>query len=86
MKVCKKCKEEKSKKEFRVVKANKDGLDTFCGDCRHIHRKKWAENNREKINKYHRAYGRKNREKMNEIQKRWHEKHPDYWKNYKRNK
>jgi len=48
MKICKKCKAEKSKKEFNRSKPYKDGLDYICKPCSNKECSLWREKNPQK--------------------------------------
>ena len=56
MKKCSKCKMVKSKSEFYKNRCHKDGLDTWCKDCKKEYDKKWRNSNRERRREYGREY------------------------------
>lgn len=60
-KTCARCKETKNKTEFNKQLSKKDGLRSFCKDCRVQERKE----NREEIATRDRRYSKNNREKIN---------------------
>ena len=49
MKICTKCKEEKSLGDFRKQSSTKDGLKYYCKECDDITAKKYYEKNKKKI-------------------------------------
>jgi len=67
MKICNKCKIEKSVENFGKDKTKKDGLHTQCKSCE----KEWREKNKEKIKEYHKDYSKKyyqnNKEKLKKV-------------------
>ena len=56
MKICTKCKIEKSHGSFYKEKAKKDGLHSHCKLCSVIRLKEWSEKNPDKIAKIRRKY------------------------------
>ena len=75
MKICSKCKEEKETIEFNKCKRNKDGLQSLCKECR----KKWRQDNKDKIAEYKKQYWQNNKEELSE-------KHKQYWQENKEQK
>lgn len=49
MKICTKCKEEKSLGHFRKQSSTKDGLKYYCKECDDITAKRYYEENKKKI-------------------------------------
>ena len=49
MKVCTKCKEEKSLRDFRKQSSTKDGLKYYCKECDDRTAKRYYEENKKKI-------------------------------------
>ncbi len=49
MKVCTKCKEEKSLEDFRKQSSTKDGLKYYCKECDDRTAKRYYEKNKKKI-------------------------------------
>lgn len=66
MKRCKKCKEEKEFSQYYRHCASKDGLRSSCKLCLSVQKKKYRENNREKVLATDRKYRENNREKHKE--------------------
>ena len=56
MKKCPRCNIVKDESEFYKNCTTKDGLETYCKDCRREYYKIYRENNREELNKYSREY------------------------------
>ena len=75
-KVCPKCKIWKPMEEFGNDKHTKDGKCSNCKECR----KRYRENNKEKISEYHKEYKKKNKEKIKE----YNEKNKEHQKQYRR--
>ena len=61
-KVCSKCGAWKPLEEFGNDKHTKDGKCSNCKECR----KRYRENNKQKISEYHKEYKKKNKEKIKE--------------------
>lgn len=74
MKICKKCKIEKSTSDFYKAKSNKDGLNSLCKKCYYKKNKKYVQENREKVNKSKREWKSKNKESTKLSFKKWYEK------------
>lgn len=71
MKRCSRCGAEKSKSDFQVNRALKDGLDYWCRPCRQEKdRARWKKRDVEKVRNSKRAYREKNKP---EIKRRMHE-------------
>lgn len=68
MKVCCKCKEIKEFESFGKLKSSKDGYRYDCKDCR----KKYSENNKNKIKEYKKNYYELNKEKYNKRSNKWY--------------
>jgi len=66
MKICTKCKEEKELINFSKRKDSKDGYKNQCKICFGIIKKKYYENNLEKILKYGKQYRNDNSDKLKE--------------------
>ena len=73
MKRCKKCKEEKKKSEYYKHCASKDGLRSSCKLCLSVQKKKYRENNKEKVLARNRKYRENNREKIFTKRKQYRE-------------
>lgn len=63
MKVCARCSIHKTKEEFNVSKKNRDGLFSWCKECKSEHRKSQYVANKEKEAKQHKSWVSLNREK-----------------------
>ena len=63
-KICSKCKEEKEVCEFNKRNNSKDTLQSWCKICLTEYRKKYKEDNKEKIKNYHKKYYEKNVDKI----------------------
>jgi len=68
MKICTKCKQEKSYSNFWRAKWSKDGFNTVCITCGKLQQKSWRDANKDKYLEYHRNWREKNRE---EYRERW---------------
>ena len=64
-KVCPKCGRELPLSEFNINKRNKDGLQTYCKECRKVYR----ENHREEILKQKKVYRENNQGDLLKYQK-----------------
>ena len=62
-KICRKCKEKKDICLFGKTKQNKDGLKSYCKDCRKLESKLYRENNKEKRSETLKKFYEKNKEK-----------------------
>lgn len=72
LKVCSKCKEEKSICEFSNRTSSKDGKRSSCKKCESLNTKQWRQNNQEKVKSQKQRYLKKN-----------HQKNLDRGKNYR---
>ena len=52
MKICSHCKEEKPEERFGKRKKSRDGLDSWCKDCRTSHHKAWVRRNKDRYLSY----------------------------------
>lgn len=81
MKICAKCKQEKSLEEFFNLKKSKDGKDYCCKRCNHLSsnesKKKWRDNNKEKIKKNNLNYQINNQEKIKEYRKNYYDENKE---------
>jgi len=95
IKICPKCKLEKSVSEFYNSNETKDGYSSWCKECNYISSKKYNEKNRDKIrdnaqrwrdeNREHyrnvcRKYYTENKEHCDEVTRRSHEKNKEEYK------
>ena len=69
MKICTKCKEEKSLEDFRKQSSTKDGLKYYCKECDDRTAKKYYERNKNKI--------------ISKVTQ-WQKENPDKVKSYKK--
>lgn len=91
-KVCNKCCQEKSICNFGKLKSSKDGYRYFCKECRKtieknyhgenvlLRKKKWRDNNKDKIKKHYYEV----KDKILEYQKKYHEENSDKIKKRKK--
>jgi len=61
---CSKCGKRKPLDSFGVFKKTNDGLQSYCKMCQKIINKKYYSENKEKIQKYQKEYGKKLRSKQ----------------------
>ena len=73
MKICSKCKIEKSVVEFHKDKSRKDGLNNTCKMCVIENVKRWRQANPEKKREHDKKYKQANPEKV----KRWYQANPE---------
>lgn len=64
MKRCCRCNQDKSILDFHKSKSSKDGLRSYCAQCKKEENKIYKQNNPEKVKLINRAYVAKNREKI----------------------
>ena len=76
MKTCINCNKSKAEDQYRPKRRK-------CKTCIAEDKKKWRENNREKVRESKKRWSMNNREKRRETEKRWREKHPNYNKEWK---
>ena len=76
MKVCSKCKEEKSFDLFHKNKGHKDGYNSRCKMCANESTKEWQQNNREKHLKLCMDWYRNNVERHNKKRTEWKDNNP----------
>lgn len=81
MKECTRCHKEKGESEFTSHRGRKDGLCVYCRDCLRLVRKENYAKRREGILRENRKWAKNNRHKINEQKQRKHEKDPDKRKN-----
>jgi len=88
MKVCTKCGKEKEFEKFNKDKSKKDGLYSSCKKCKKLsnaeyrknnkdNRKRYVEENKEKIKRYMKEYRKNNKEKIRQYGKRYVEENRD---------
>ena len=61
MKTCTKCGKEKTEEEFPRNLSGKNGLNSFCKDCKKKRTNRWCEANRDKLSRRSRLWGDKHR-------------------------
>ncbi len=76
-KLCSKCNQEKEISLFWAKKTSKDGLDTYCNNCRKIVQKKWLDDNREKRKKAQSNWYLKYRTIITENKKKREKENPE---------
>ena len=77
MKICSRCKIEKSVSEFHKDKSKKDGLNNICKMCASEQDKKYRQANLEKKRELTKKWKEANLEKVREHQKRYRENNPE---------
>lgn len=75
-KKCSRCREFKEYKEFNKRSAVSDGHNSYCRNCTKQIKKKYREENDEKIKAYRREYNEKHREREN-LRKRLYKQTPE---------
>jgi len=78
MKICNKCKINKSLSEFSNRKTSKDGKDSTCKECRAIYRASV----RDKTKSYNLQYRKDNKEAMSASHKEWQSENREHIKEY----
>ena len=77
MKICSRCKTEKSVSEFHKDKNKKDGLNNICKMCAIEKGKKYRQANPEKVRDGVNRWRQANPEKVRESIKRWQQANPE---------
>jgi hypothetical protein len=85
LKKCSKCGIDKDLSEFNKRKSSSDGFHYQCRECCNIDKKKYREENPEKIREYKKKYREENPDKVKEYRKRYREKNRNTHK-FKKNK
>lgn len=85
MKYCKKCNLEKDISEYHRNKKIKDGLNNICKVCSLEEKRKYYQNNREKVKQKVKTYRQQNLEKVENNVKSYYSKNRDKLIEYKRN-
>ena len=75
-KVCNKCNKEKSLTEYHKDKSKKDGFRSDCKKCNCASRKKWREENPEKIKAARKKWQKENPEKVKALKRKWKKENP----------
>jgi len=81
-KICAKCKESKSVREFYRRETSKDGLRAECISCERVRRAKHRKANKDNIKEYNRNYREANKEEIAEKKKAYHEANKEKYKAY----
>jgi hypothetical protein len=76
-KICRKCNQEKKVCDFGKTNQNKDGLKSYCNECRKLESKTYRENNKEKRSETLKNYYKNNKEKELLRFKNYREKNPE---------
>lgn len=82
MKRCGQCKKDLPIVEFSKSKANRDGLQTTCKECKSIYNKKYRQENREKMKEYNRTWKEENPDKHREYRASVRRRYKEEWKAY----
>lgn len=77
MRVCQKCNQDKSIKEFSKDKTRKDGLAKWCKLCASEYFKAYRKNNKEILKQKHKRYYEENAERLRLESIRWNRENPD---------
>jgi hypothetical protein len=75
-KICSKCKEEKSIKQFYKYKS--DYILPYCITCKNEKTKKWKDRNREHLREYKKEYDKEHRKEIREYCFHWRKKTKGY--------
>ena len=78
-KMCSKCGIEKPLSDFHKDKRDRSGVRSICKLCR----KKYCEENKERINQYNKQYYQENKEKLNTIKRQYYLDNKDYYEQYR---
>ena len=84
MKTCNNCKKIKTLSEFNKDKSKRDGLQTFCRECKQTKDKTYAEKNREAARKRAKDWRKNNLQKAKESCKKWRNENPEKMAAYKK--
>jgi 5-methylcytosine-specific restriction endonuclease McrA len=99
MKICTKCRQEKSLSDFPRHARHKDGYASHCKSCKSIsdkeyqlshvdqtkkRKQKWYNNNLEHCALKSEKYYKEHKDHLLELNKKWRESHPEQWKEYKK--
>jgi hypothetical protein len=83
-KICCKCNQEKHTNDFHKRKNNKDGLYTYCKQCKKEDDQKYSNKNKTKILEHHKEYYQKNKERISEQKREYQQRTADKRRKYKR--
>lgn len=81
-KVCTKCGIEKPLSEFNNNKKGKYGKRSDCRECQKESKRKWREDNLDKVKEYNKQWRENNPNYMKEYNKQWRENNQDYMREY----
>lgn len=77
MKFCPKCKQNKDRSEFSIDRSKKDGLFSYCKDCKNKQMKIYYQENKENKKKYQLEYNKENKEHRYEQKQEYYIKNKD---------
>lgn len=83
-KICSKCNKEKHTNDFHKCKNNKDGLYTYCRQCKKQDDQKYNDKNKTKILERHKEYYQENKERISEQKREYQQRTADKRRQYKR--
>ena len=83
-KKCSKCGEILHVSKFHKQKDCKYGVCKVCKECKSKYKKKWREDNIEKIKEYNKEYNKNNKEKIKEYLEEHKEERKKYYKKWKK--
>lgn len=83
-KICSKCNKEKYTNDFHKCKNNKDGLYTYCRQCKKQDDQKYNDKNKTKILERHKEYYQENKERISEQKREYQKRTADKRRQYKR--
>lgn len=83
-KICFKCHQKKRTNEYHKHKNNKDGLYTYCRQCKKEDDQKYNNKNKDKILERHKEYYQKNKERISEQKKEYQKRTAEKRRKYKR--
>ena len=78
MKTCTKCGETKPLGGFHRNRSSADGRVSWCRECVAESKRRWYEENRDKVLERKRRYHEENRDKVRQRRRRWQEENLDY--------
>jgi len=78
IKICSKCKQEKSINEFNKDSSNKDGLNYWCTDCH----KEYYQKHKQKIKKHQKEYDQEHKPEKNKYNQEHKPERKEYDKKY----
>lgn len=75
-KTCTKCKSDLPLDSFNKHRRNRDGLDSWCRQCKNAASRNWAKSNPEKVKAYSRMWNLQNPEKRRNLKRLYRQRHP----------